>query len=85
MHTLDDVGVNQVADETNANIIELDYCGIDEEYTSNQQCKVLEAYLHNLKDEHQRLTYVREGMRAYTFELPRIKIPNPSIATKKHA
>ena len=35
VHTLDNLAVNQLADETNANIIELDYCGIDEEYTSN--------------------------------------------------
>ena len=75
MHVLNNSKVNQVADSKNANIIELDYCGNDDEYSSNLQSKVLEAYIHNLKDKHQRLTYVREGMRAYTFELPEVKRP----------
>ena len=49
--------------------MKLDYRKIDERFKSNKMTQEIEAYLHN---GGTRLTFVRLGMCAYTFQLPNL-------------
>ena len=47
--------------------MKLDFRKIDERFSTNKQAREIEAYLHN---DGKRLTFIRLGMCAYTFQLP---------------
>ena len=67
-HRLSDEMI-QIFDENNSTTVELNYMAIDETYKAKHYSNLLEVYLHNTASGKPRLTYVREGECAFTFEL----------------
>ena len=66
VYTMLDDELEQEAGEHDLSV-KLDYRKIDERFSANKQTKEIQAYLHN---DGTRLTFVRLGMCAYTFQLP---------------